>query len=87
MDIQKWKKRLDDNIVTREMIDKMYIKRKISVEDYLYITGLEETDLVQEEAQPSKLEQLEATVEALQKQLEDQSMMLTRLFANTLKEK
>lgn len=51
MDINKWKRRLNENIITRDMIDNMYVKAKITLEEYLYITGLEETDLIQEEQQ------------------------------------
>lgn len=50
MDINRWKRRLQDKIVTREMIDNMYIKKKISLKDYLYIVDQEETTLIQEES-------------------------------------
>lgn len=78
MDLNKWKRRLENNIVTRDMIDNMYIKAKITLEEYLYITGLTETELVQEAVEKAK-ESLDDKIIALSeenKALKEQNEVL-----------
>lgn len=81
MDLNKWKHRLEKNIVTKEMIDTMYIKSKITADEYLFITGLDEIELEQEDpSEAINVANLHLMIKELQDQLNYQDEVIAELF-------